>query len=105
MDKGYIVAAKPSARRVSRPVGEWIAESGRFRTFDSKTVARAWANEASPDGYTLWVQDAHPGDDGPADGYLLARRSHLRGNETELPGEQIGFAAVVGGQENEKRRG
>lgn len=103
MNKGYLVAAKPSARRVSRPVGQWIAESGRLRAFDSKAVARTWATEASPDGYTLWVQDAHPGDGGPADGYLLARRSQRRGNETELPGEQFGLVDVVESHKNETR--
>lgn len=88
MGDGYVVAAKPSARRVSSDVGAWIAESGRHRRFDSKAAAREWARNASPDGRTLWVQDAHPLDVGPADGYLLARASRLRGNETELPGEQ-----------------
>jgi hypothetical protein len=49
MDDPHVVAIKPSARRASRAVGEWVA----------------------------------------ADGYLLARPSHRRGNETELPGEQV----------------
>jgi hypothetical protein len=94
MGDGYVVAAKPSARRVSAAVGAWIAESGQQRRFDSKAVARVWAEDASPDGRTLWVQDAHPRDDSGADGYLLARPSSLRGNEEELPGEQIGFAEL-----------
>ncbi len=87
----YVVAAKPSARRVSRAVGAWIATEGRCRSFDSKALAREWARTASPQGYTLWIQDAHPRDEGPADGYLLARRSRMRGTEEELPGEQVGF--------------
>lgn len=91
MDDGYVVAAKPSARRVCGAVGEWIAESGCHRRFDSKATAREWASEMSPEGRTLWVQDAHPLDVADADGYLLARRSSRRGNETELPGEQVGF--------------
>ena len=94
MDEGYVVAAKPSARRVSRAVGAWIVVEGRHRTFESKALAREWARSASPQGYTLWVQDAHPEDEGPADGYLLARRSRIRGNEEELPGEQVGVLDV-----------
>jgi hypothetical protein len=88
MDDGYLVAVKPSARRVSREAAEWVAERGRHRRFDSKALAREWAHEASPRGRTLWVQDAHPLDESPADGYLLARDSTRRGNEAELPGEQ-----------------
>jgi hypothetical protein len=91
MGEGYVVAAKPSARRASRAVGAWIATEGRYRTFDSKALAREWARAASPQGYTLWIQNAHPRDEGPADGYLLARPSRMRGNERELPGEQVGF--------------
>ena len=94
MDDPYVVAVKPSARRVSRAAGEWVVEEGRLRRFDSKALAREWAREASPQGRTLWVQDAHPLDDGPADGYLLARHSHLRGSEEELPGEQVAFTEL-----------
>ena len=94
MDAGYVVAAKPSARRVSGAVGEWIAQSGRHRRFASKAAAREWAREAGPKDRTLWIQDAHPLDGDRADGYLLARPSSLRGTETELPGEQVGFAEL-----------
>jgi hypothetical protein len=91
MGEGYVVAAKPSARRVSKAVGAWIATEGRYRAFDSKALAREWARAASPQGYTLWIQDAHPRDESPADGYLMARKSRIRGSEEKLPGEQIGF--------------
>jgi hypothetical protein len=94
MDEAYVVAVKPSARRASRAAGEWVASQGRFRAFDSKALAGQWAREASPQGRTLWVQDAHPLDSGPADGYLLARRSHLRGNEEERPGDQVAFSEL-----------
>ena len=94
MGERYVVAVKPSARRVSRAAGEWVAEEGRFRGFGSKPLAREWAREVSPQGRTLWVQDAHPLDEGPADGYLLARRSRLRGNEEELPGDQVAFTEL-----------
>lgn len=94
MGDAYVVAAKPSARRASSVVGRWISTEGRYREFGSKALARDWAREVSPQGRTLWVQDAHPRDEGPADGYLLARPSHLRGNEEELPGEQVGLSEL-----------
>ena len=94
MGERYVVAVKPSARRVSGAAGEWVAQEGQLRRFDSKAMAREWAREASPQGRTLWVQDAHPLDEGPADGYLLARRSRLRGNEEELPGDQAAFSEL-----------
>ncbi|MFT4884673.1 MAG: hypothetical protein ACI8U4_002189 [Natronomonas sp.] len=101
MSDPYVVVIKPSARRVSRAAGEWVANEGRFRAFDSKALAREWAREASPQGRTLWVQNAHPADEGPADGYLLARASRLRSNETELPGEQRAFGDLLAdGQRN-----
>lgn len=95
MGDPYVVVIKPSARRVSRAAGQWVADESRFRAFDSKALAREWAREASPQGRTLWVQDAHPADEGTADGYLLARASRLRGNETELPGEQRAFSELL----------
>lgn len=94
MGERYVVAVKPSARRVSRAAGEWVAEEGHLRHFDSKAMAREWAREASPQGRTLWVQDAHPLDEGSADGYLMARRSRLQGSEEELPGEQAAFSEL-----------
>lgn len=86
-----MVAVKPSARRASAEAGRWVAEEGRYRSFDAKPLAREWAREASPQGRTLWVQDAHPLDDGPADGYLLARRSDVGGAGSAPPGEQGAF--------------
>jgi hypothetical protein len=94
MGERYVVAVKPSARRVSSAAGEWVAQEGRRRRFDSKAMAREWAREASRQGRTLWVQDAHPLDEGPADGYLMARRSRVRGSEEELPGEQAAFTEL-----------
>lgn len=92
MGDPYVVAVKPSARRACRAAGEWVAEHGRHRAFDSKPLAREWARSVAPRGRTLWIQDAHPLDAGPADGYLLARRSRLRGNETDRPGEQVSLS-------------
>lgn len=94
MGEGYVVAVKPSARRVSVAAGSWVATEGPCREFDSKALAREWAREASPPGRTLWVQDAHPLDESPSDGYLLARPSQLRGAEEELPGEQAAFSEL-----------
>ena len=88
MGDRYVVAVKPSARQASSAAGEWVAEHGRHRVFGSKALAREWARTVAPQGRTLWIQNAHPLDDGPADGYLLARRSRLRGSEKEVPGEQ-----------------
>ncbi len=86
----YLVAVKHSARRSSQAAGEWVAKRDRYREFDSKARAREWADAISPSGRTLWVQDAHPRDTGPADGYLLARRttSHNGTPTDEPPGEQ-----------------
>lgn len=70
----YAVEIKPSARRASRAVGEWVAQHGRSRRFETKALAREWARTLSAPGRTVWVQDAHPLDDGSTDGYLLARR-------------------------------
>lgn len=92
MGEGYVVTVKPSARRASAAAGSWVATEGPDREFDSKALAREWAREASPQGRTLWVQDAHPLDESPADGYLLARASSVRGAEAELPGEQTALA-------------
>lgn len=92
MGEGYVVAVKPSARRVSVAAGSWVATEGPRREFESKALAREWAREVSPQGRTLWVQDAHPLDEGPSDGYLLARASRLRGTEEELPGQQTALS-------------
>ncbi len=89
MGDRYVVAIKPSARRASAAAGEWVLEHGRHRTFDSRTAAREWARSLGPGDRTLWVQDAHPLDPGPADGYLLARRSAVRGHEIDQPGKQV----------------
>ena len=58
MGGGYVVAAKPSARRASGAVGAWVAASGCRRRFDSKASAREFAREESPEGRTLWP--THP---------------------------------------------
>jgi len=89
MGERYVVAVKPSARRASADAGEWVLQQGRHRTFDSKALARVWARTLGPLDRTLWVQDAHPRDAGPADGYLLARHREDGGDAgSAAPGEQ-----------------
>ncbi|MFB6205610.1 MAG: hypothetical protein ABEJ05_03650 [Haloglomus sp.] len=69
----YVVAVKRSARQASAAAGEWVRDRGPRRTFDSKRAAREWARGLG-DEQTVWIQNAHPADDSPADGYLVARR-------------------------------
>ena len=86
-DAGYLVAVKPSARRVSARVGQWVNREGATRLFDSKPLAREWARACSTVDATVWVQDAPAwaGDD--ADGYLVGRR--WQGAGAERPGHQL----------------
>jgi hypothetical protein len=65
MGDPYVVEVKPSARRAARAAGEWVAERGRYRAFDSKPLAHEWARSVAPQGRTLWIQDAHPLDGAP----------------------------------------
>jgi hypothetical protein len=85
----YVVAVKRSARRASAAAGEWVRDAGARRDFDSKRAAREWADELG-DERTLWVQDAHPADDSPVDGYLVARTvAFWASRDEEPPGEQV----------------
>jgi len=78
---GYLVAVKPSARRVSARAGQWVNHHGPTRAFASKAMARDWARLCSEPTVTVWVQDAPDwaGDD--ADGYLVGYR-HSDARET-----------------------
>jgi hypothetical protein len=97
-DAGYLVAIKPSARRASPAVGQWVNDEGPRRRFDSKDDARGWA-EACSSGLAdtrpaaadtgdsagrvlVWIQDAVPTDGSDADGYLVAGE---RGSGSEAP--------------------
>ena len=73
-DDGYLVAVKPSARRVSARAGRWVNREGSTRLFDSKPLARRWARACSGVGATVWVQDAPAWAGSDADGYLVGRR-------------------------------
>jgi hypothetical protein len=79
-DDGYLVAVKPSARRVSARAGRWVNRQGPTRLFDSKPLAREWARACSGVGATVWVQDAPAWADDDADGYLVGRRFREAGD-------------------------
>lgn len=85
-DADYRLAVKPSARRVSARVGQWVNRRGPVRRFDSKPLAREWARACSTGSATVWVQDAPPWADDDADGYLVGRR--FRTAPDERPGRQ-----------------
>jgi hypothetical protein len=67
----YVLEIKPSARRHSSRAGEWVHERGPRRVFDSKALAREWANQR---GTQVWIQDAAPHDASAVDGYLVGGR-------------------------------
>ena len=80
------MVVKPSARKVNAAVGEWVNRHGPTRAFGSKALAREWARECSGPGSAVWVQDAVPWDETPADGYLVGG---TRGaTPREAPGSQ-----------------
>lgn len=85
----YTVAVKPSARRLAAGAGTWVQERGPRRTFETKALARQWARDLSGTDRSVWIQDAHPLDEGPADGYLMARR--VGGGERTAAYEQLGL--------------
>ncbi len=74
MSGEYRVAIKPTARRVSARAGEWVNREGTDRTFGSKALAREWAKDCAGPRARVWVQDAPPWAEGPADGYLVGCR-------------------------------
>lgn len=80
-DDSYLVAVKPSARRVSARVGQWVNLEGATRKFESKPLAREWARACSTGVATVWVQDAPAWADDDADGYLVGRRFRDTGAE------------------------
>lgn len=88
MSEEYVLEIKRSARRASRRAGEWVHEAGARRTFQSKALAREWADEAS-DKERVWVQDAAPSDPRSVDGYLVGGRRVSR--STKSAGRQVVF--------------
>jgi hypothetical protein len=88
---GYVVAVKPSARRVNAAAGEWVNREGPRRPFDSKAAAREWARSVSDDS-RVWVRDANPNDPAPVDGYLVGRALDPARRRSDPPGEQARLA-------------
>lgn len=88
-DEGYVVAVKPSARKVSADAGEWVNSVGSTREFPGRKAADSWARSCSAGDALVYVRDANPRDE-DVDGYLMALRVEA-GPTTESP-EQAGFA-------------
>jgi len=89
-DAGYLLAVKPSARRVSARAGQWVNHRGTVRRFESKPLAREWARACSTGAATVWVQDAPSWADDDADGYLVGRRFRT------APDGRTGRQATIG---------
>jgi len=87
-DDGYVITIKPSARKRSGAVGEWVNREGPTRRFDTKALAREWARSCSGPTATVWVQDAVPWDESAVDGYLVGRSSAGEPVERVEPGDQ-----------------
>ncbi len=84
---GYVVAVKPSARRLSAVAGQRVNSDGPHHRFESKAAAREWARSASEDD-RVWVRDANPSDPDPVDGYLVGRALDPARRRSDPPGEQ-----------------
>ena len=82
----YLVVVKPSARKASAAVGTWVNRNGPTRRFATKPLAREWARECSGPGSPVWIQDAVPWDETPADGYLVGGQRRARARDA--PGAQ-----------------
>jgi hypothetical protein len=83
--EAYVVVVKPSARKVSAVAGTWVRDNGRSRCFDSKALAKAWARRCAAPHRAVWIQDAVPWDESPADGYLVGARRRERIPSEESP--------------------
>lgn len=84
---GYVVAIKPSARRINRFASEWVGRRQSTRTFASKSDAREWARVISSDGQVR-IQDAAPNDPSTVDGYLVADPWYSSRRTTPVNGQE-----------------
>lgn len=91
----YLVEIKASARRHNAAAGETLNREGARHEFEDRDGADDWARSLTADGeHTVWVQDAPPHADGPADGYLMSRGSArasaapFESDQRELPTER-----------------
>lgn len=85
MAGSYLVAIKPSARRINTAAAEWVGRRESTRTFASKRDAKAWARAISGGDGDVRVQDAAPNDPEPVDGYLVADPARDREAPTDIP--------------------
>lgn len=92
----YLVEIKRSARRRSVAAGEHVRQTGRYRAFASKALAREWAREHSAPGERVWIQDTIPTDSSPADGYLVGGRRSGRPRHRSRPGSQASIERDTG---------
>lgn len=82
MGARYVVAIKPSARRVNESAGLWVGGHGPIREFADREAARDWAEEIR-DGGPVRIQNAAPNDPAPVDGYLVADPARRRDGERD----------------------
>lgn len=87
---GYVVAIKPSARRINRFASEWVGRRRSTRSFASKSDAKEWAHVISSVG-RVRVQDVAPNDPADVDGYLVADPLYSTERTTQS-GEQHEFS-------------
>lgn len=87
MARGYVVAIKPSARRINETAGRWVGGHGSTRAFSDKPAARDWAAEIRDDG-PVRIQNAAPNDPAPVDGYLVADPARKREKSGETRTQQ-----------------
>lgn len=85
MAGSYLVAVKPSARRINTAAAEWVGRRESTRTFASKRDAKAWARAISGGDGDVRIQDAAPNDPDPIDGYLVADPARDRDEPTDAP--------------------
>lgn len=72
MADSYLVAIKPSARRINTAAAEWVGRRESTRIFASKRDAKAWARAISGGDGDVRIQNAAPNDPDTVDGYLVA---------------------------------
>lgn len=86
MGDQYVVAIKPSARRINAVAGAHVNRRGPRRAFDSKAAAKAWAEGISADDGAVRVQDVAPNDPASIDGYVVADPARSRMGSSDPSG-------------------
>lgn len=85
----YVVAIKPSARRINSQAARWVAARGSERTFASKAAAKAWAGAIGEGPASVRVQNAAPNDPAPVTGYLVADPARDRRPRDDTDGSPV----------------